>query len=198
MKITNALMFIAIVAVALAGINLILTINKVGDFKVLSGFATDTGTANLTIQSNVQINFTTENITWGTGNVPTGWDNCELTTTGTMNCTGFSTVSSGLILENIGNENVNLSLYASKDATTFIGAGATFQWNTSEAEASSCPPGLNITSWTDVTTTMQPSCDNFTFDTTDTLEIDLRVVIPNTASKEEKVVTIIANADAII
>ncbi|MGD9276422.1 MAG: hypothetical protein PVJ67_04570 [Candidatus Pacearchaeota archaeon] len=198
MKTTDALMLVAVVAVALSTVNLIITVNKIGDFKILSGFVTDTGVANLTIQSNVNVNFTTANITWGTGYVNSTLPSAELTTQGIMNGTGWNNVTSGLILENIGNENVNLTLYASKAALAFLGsATAVFEWNTTEAEAGSCPTLLNITDWTTVTTAMQPACDNFTFDTTDTIEIDLRVVIPEDASVGDKGVTITANAETL-
>ncbi len=200
MKSTDLLMIVAIAAVALATLNLIITVNKIGDYKTLSGFATDTGVANLTIQSNAQINFTTENITWGTGYVPIGETECELNTEGVMNCTGFNTISTGLIIENIGNENVNLSLESSKDAAGFIGPGAEFQWKVSEAQGNSCTPAIDITAWTDVTTShFEQVCSNFTaLDSQDEIGVDLRVVIPSTGiSTDAKGVTITANADTV-
>lgn len=197
MKATDAMMFVAVVAVALATMNLIITINKIGNAKVLSGYATDTATANLTIQSNLEINFTTDNIDWGTGYVNTTDPSCELSTYGNMNCTGFATVTNGLVLENIGNEDANLTMYASKDADSFIGAGAVFEWNVSEIEAGSCPDGVNMTELITANTTMVPVCDNFTFYDTDTLRVDLRIVIPENAPKTAKGVTITANAETI-
>ena len=64
MKTTDALMFVAVIAVLLATLNLIMTINKIGDFKTLSGFATDTASANLTINSNAQLQFIVDNLNW--------------------------------------------------------------------------------------------------------------------------------------
>ncbi|MBS3094265.1 hypothetical protein J4474_01235 [Candidatus Pacearchaeota archaeon] len=200
MKSTDLLMFVAVVAVLLATMNLVITINKIGDFKIFSGFVTDTGIANLTITSNTQVNFSYDDfINWGSGYVPTATDNCELTTTGIMNCTGFSTISDGFVIVNIGNEDVNLNLTSSKSAADFIGAGAVFQWNVSQNETGSCPSGLDIASWTTVSTTGVRACDNFTFlDNRDELEIHLRIVIPNTAATDAKTVTITADAQTYI
>ena len=200
MKSSDLLMLVAVVAVLLASVNLIITVNKIGDFKTLTGRYADTGVANLTIQSNVIVNFTTDFIDWGTGNVPTAETECELRTTGIMNCTGFSTLSNGLILENIGNENVNLNLSSSKNAASFIGGtNPVFQWNVTNSEEGSCPSGINISTFTDVSTSLVRACDNFTFiDSSDVLEIDLRIVIPNDAPIEGKTVTITADAQTMV
>ena len=120
MKATDALMFVAVVAVALASINLIITINKIGDFKSLTGFMADTGTANLTIQSNIQIKFNLSNINWGSGYVSTGNETAELNTEGFMNGTGWYNISQGLILENIGSTDCQVNLTASKNATALF------------------------------------------------------------------------------
>ena len=209
MKATDALMLVAVVAVALASINLIITINKIGDFKALTGFMADTGTANLTIQSNIQIKFNLSNINWGSGYVSTGNETAELNTLGVMNGTGWNTISQGLILENIGSTDAQVNLTASKNAADFIGGsvggGPVFQWNITDLnyDNSSEPNGCNflvrnITTWTSVATTATPACDNFTFrPDEDEMRIDLRVVIPNDANQEDKGVIITATADVV-
>ena len=186
MKSTDLLMVIAIVAVAFASVNLIITIDKIKDFKALTGFAIDTGTANLTISGLAQINFTTDVISWGTGSVPTGKISCELDTENNENCTDFTAVNGGLILENIGNVNVTLNLSSDKNAASFIGgsdATPMFQWKVTNNETGSCLPDTNITSYTDVTVATQLACENFGYLlAADALEIDLRVVIPSDAA----------------
>ncbi len=199
MKSTDLLMIVAVIAVAFAAINLMVTINKVGDFKSLTGFAsdTDTGTANLTIGSSIMLNFTVANISWGTGTIPAG--GCELNTVGGMTCTGFATLSSGLILENIGNVNCSVNLTSNKDADSFIGgASPTFEWKVSESEGGSCAIGTSITSFTTIPeATTQLACENFNYDTTDTLEIDLNITIPQDATPEPKSAVITATGTAI-
>lgn len=200
MKSTELLMFVAIIAVALASINLIITINKVGDFRTLVGFVTDIGTANLTISSNIQVNFTLDNLDWDEGTVAGTNDSCELSTYGVMNGTGFNNLTDGLTLRNIGNADCTLNLTASKNAADFIGGDAVtpkFQWNITYngTETGACPPGLNITTWTDATTTTTRACDNFTWrDTEDEIQIEVRIVIPSNAPEGAKGVTITANA----
>ena len=197
---TNLLMLVAVVAVGLATINLMITINKIGDIKTLTGYdVSDTAWANLTILSNVVVNFTTENVSWGSGYVNATKVSCELTTQNINNCTDFTNVNTGLILVNIGNEDVTLNLTSSKAASAFIGGTSpVFQWNVSESEAGACGAGvLNISAWTDVTTAHQRACDNFTFlDSSDALEIDLRIVIPYNADPEAKGATITATASS--
>lgn len=199
MKTNDFLIGVAVFAVVIATANLLITVNKVEDMKYLTGLVTDTGWANLTVQANVAINFTNENVSWGTGNVPEGQTSCELDTQGNSNCSNFDIVSQGLLLENIGNVNVVLNLSASKGADDFIGGtNPVFQWNVSESEAGSCTPQTNITSWTDVAnnTGGTRACENFSFnDNNDVLEIDLRIVLPNDAPQESKGVTITADAE---
>ncbi|MFH1787747.1 MAG: hypothetical protein ABH811_03080 [archaeon] len=198
MKTTEMLIIVAIVAVALASINLMITINKVGDFKTLVGFATDTGVANLTIQSDVNINFTRDNLSWGTGYVTTGQTECEMTSQGLMNCTNFATLTDGLTLENIGNAEVTLNLTSSKNVEDFLGGNASvFQWNVTingtESGACGYRP-INISSWTNVTTTSGGirACDNFSFrNSHDEIQVELRLVL-SSAYTGTKGVTITA------
>jgi len=199
MKSTDLLMIIAIIAVVFAAVNLVIIINKIGGIETLTGFAIDTGTANLSITGVAQINFTTYVIDWGSGYVNASELSCELNTNGINNCTDFTTVSTGLILENIGNVNVTLNLTSDKNAASFIGGSDVtpiYEWNVSESEAGSCQPATNITSYTTVTTTSQLACEQFGYDTLDTLEIDLKVVIPSDAVGT-KGSTITATATAI-
>lgn len=206
MKPTELLMFVAIIAVALASINLIITINKVGDFRTLVGFATDTGAANLTISSKVAVNFSYDDrLDWGSGTITGTNSSLELTSDGIMNGTGFNNITDGLVIVNVGNTDCTLNLTASKNAASFIGGSSitpVFQWNVTYNESGSCPNPLganglkNITSWTDVTTTSggTRACDNFTWrNAEDELEIHLRIVIPDDA-EGTKGVTITAEA----
>ncbi|GBE19426.1 MAG TPA: hypothetical protein ENG87_03070 [Candidatus Pacearchaeota archaeon] len=209
MKSTNLLMIVAVVAVSLAAINLIVTINKVGDIQALTGYATDTATANLTVQGAASITFVISNISWGSGYVnesPITF--AVLDTVGnTINGTNWATVSTGLTLRNDGNNDVTINLSADKNSTQFIGGtagnGPIFQWNVSNAEEGSCSNGgtnnaTNITSFTDANITSQLACWNLSNDAaSDLLRIDLRLEIPQDAAPGAKGVTITANATTI-
>jgi hypothetical protein len=188
-KSTNFLMAIAIVAVFVAMANLVVTVNRINDLRYLTGYVTDTGTANLTIEASAAINFTTDSINWGTGHVADTYQYAVLDTEGTVtNSVDWSTVSSGLALENIGNVNVSINLTSSKNATDFIGGGSgaipdpTFKWKVSESEANSCQGATSITSYTEATTISQLACSNMGYlDSADVLEIDLELNIPSDA-----------------
>lgn len=195
----NVLLVVAIVAVTLAMFNLVVTVNKLDDIERMTGFATDMGTANLTIEGSASVNFTTDNINWGNGFVNETEVSATLNTEGTMTGTGWDVVSSGLVLENTGNTNVTLNFTSSKDAADFIGGtGPSFQWRVSDVEADSCVTGSLISSYTDVTMTSQLACADMAWENTrDTLEIDLQLVVPQDAVAEAKGTVITATATAI-
>jgi len=209
MKSTDLLLFVAIIAVVFASINLMVTINKVGDLKSLTGFASDQATANLTILTNIDIIFNLSIINWGSGYVSTGNLSAELNTEGYMNGTGWTNISQGLILENVGSSDCQFNLTSSKNASEFIGGdqdgGAIFQWNMTTlnynnvSEPNACPPGFDITSWTNATTSISTACDNFTFlPDEDEIRLDLRVVVPLDSDAEAKGTTITAYADVVV
>jgi hypothetical protein len=201
MKQNDVLMIVAVVAVILALFNLVVLINKVNNFKSFTGFATDTGTANLTIEGAASVNFTTDNINWGTGHVIEPAASATLNTEGVNTSGTWNATSQGLVLENIGNTNVTLNLTSSKNASVFIGgASPSFEWkvNDTSGETGSCVSGSSIPGYTTVTTAPQIACTNFGWNNTrDSLDIDLQLVIPSSAASGEKGVTIIATATAI-
>src|SRR3989344_7221881 len=88
------------------------------------------GTTNLTVQSTVAINFTVNNINFGTGYVVPGTTGATLisnnnTGGGDWNWTNttnnYLNVSNSFVIANIGNVNVSLWIQTNKTAATFIG-----------------------------------------------------------------------------
>ena len=107
--------------------------------------------------------------------------------------TGWTT-SGALILENIGNENVQLNLSSNKSADDFIGGtNPLFQAKvTDESEESCDQAGGVFENYNNITTAPQVACTNFTsVDTNDTIEIEFQLYIPSDASGT-KTVEIIA------
>jgi len=180
MKLNNILMILAIIVIGVALFNLGITINKVRD---LTGYATSTGEANLTIESAASVNFSIDSINWGNGYVNTSFLNATLNTEGVMTGVDWNTITSGLLLENLGNTNVTVNLSSSKNSTDFIGgAGPSFKWKVVENETNSCQGATNITSYTDVTVATQLACDNLGYILTkNALEIDLELNISSDA-----------------
>ncbi|MBS3089889.1 hypothetical protein J4461_03365 [Candidatus Pacearchaeota archaeon] len=89
-----------------------------------TGFVTEFATINLSVESSLAINFSTDIINWGSGRVVVGADNATLNTAGVN--TGGSNPSqrngnwtnntAGLVLENIGNALMNISINVTKNS----------------------------------------------------------------------------------
>jgi len=202
-RLDNILFVVAIIVIVLALVNLGITFYKFGGLDKLTGnAAVDIGTANLTIQSFLTVNFTTQMIDWGNGVVADGFGNATLdSSNGTITNWNGTANSVGLILRNDGNVNALINLTASNNASTFIGGsdfeGPLYEIKTSSNETGSCVSGLASTYYTANTSSM-PSCGNLTFITSnDTLRIDVRIRIPSDSLPGAKGSTITATATAI-
>lgn len=176
----KALLIFAVILFVVSGAWLLVSYNQT------TGFATSTGTANLSVESSASINFTTNNINWQSGKVGVGLTNATLdTSAGTVTGGNWTVVSQGLVLENIGNTNVTLDIKTGKTAATFIGGTSpSYEYNVSNVEASSCTAtaGFNLGVWYTVNTTDPGTrvCDLFQFaNGADTIRIDLRLVVPS-------------------
>jgi len=185
------LLSIAMIAVLISAVGVGFTYYTVTGFQAwLTGYATDTATANVTIQTSAAINFTTDNIDWGTSTFPAGPDNVTLSTHDGANGTNWNTVTQGFVLENIGNINITIDLETNNNASTFIGGtaggGPKYQYNVTNNEAGSCinSTGFDLGQYYNVNDTAGGTrvCDVFQFvDGSDTIKIDLMVVIPSDA-----------------
>ncbi len=183
MEISNkglALLLVAAVAVSVFG--MILSINKLNIIQTMksgTGFATSSGNASLYINTTSSLRFSVATIDWGTGSVNATTGTCYLNTEGLKSgCTGFTTVSQGLVIENDGDTNLSVTLVSDKSPTTFIGSGATFLWKISQNESGSCP-SVTPTAYTQVNTSAITICTAFQpVDATDTILVDLNVSIP--------------------
>ena len=194
MNTSQTLTIVAIVAVALAAVNLIVTAEKVGS---LTGYASsDQGNATLIVQSTVDLTFTTDLVNWSSGSVNTTCINAFLDTEGHRGpvdtqggqcAVGWTTNNIGLILENTGNINASVTLTSNKDATAFIGgSNPAFMWKVTQnagGEAGTCTTGLGPGSYASVTTSATTICTNMGnnqyFPTHNALRIDLNVTVPS-------------------
>ena len=93
-------------------------IDNIADFLSLTGAfggpgASTWGATNITVQSNLEINFSDDEVNFSSGRVRAGATYCQIGTEPSYNTTGckdFRIPSGGLILENTGNVNVRLNL----------------------------------------------------------------------------------------
>jgi len=198
MKADDVLVAVAFIAVIVSLVGFGFTYSSVMSFrKIMTGFATETGTINLTVQTTASVNFTIDNVNFGAGAVDAGETFAVITThpaadtetnCSQNNCSANPwDMPDNFVIENIGTVNVSSNVSFSKDAAGLLGASSTnpeFQFAMAENETGSCPGTLSATSWTDATTSQQAVCDNFGFlDSKDTLNMSIRIKIPMDSEK---------------
>ena len=146
----NVLLSLALVALVVSALGAGLTYYSYSSKNLFTGYTITQvyGTTNLTVQSSVAINFTVNNINFGTGYVIPGTTGATLisnnnTGGGDWNWTNTSNnylnVSNSFVIANIGNVNVSLWIQTNKTASQFIGGTSPlYQYNVTN-NASSCP-----------------------------------------------------------
>lgn len=180
MKRNDFLFVFAVIVVCLALLNIAITINKMN----ITGHATGTGTANLTVGNWTAVNFTTSIVNWGSGVVQSGALNATLNTLGHVENGNWTNVTSGLILENIGNVNVTIDIKTGKSAASFLGGtNPQYLLNFSNNKTGSCinNTGAALGIWTAVNTSDPGTrvCNNFTFyNNSDAMRIDIKIAVP--------------------
>jgi hypothetical protein len=207
----NIFLILAVVAVTVSIISAGFTYLSVANLiSEISGYATSTGQANLSVESTASLNFTTSYISWGSGRVNTGQTFASLTTLETGNVTNgnWSLVQSGgFRIQNDGTTNVSIDLLSSKSNTTFIGGTFPyFFWNLSTVESNACTnatgngtAGINLGLWQDVNTTSPGTryCGFLNFyDALDAIRIDINMSIPydSTTGALTDTLTVTANS----
>ena len=184
----------------------------------ITGAATDTseGSISLTISAITEVNFTTASIAWGTGAVDVGANACDIDSDGETgsnnNCTSdpFDSVTTGLVLENVGNKNVTLNISCGKTAASLLGGtGPSYSWNVTESDTDSCSGGLHRStvsdtnvSFTACTSTQTYVCNEtgsgFLFnDTKDEFTFHIRLHIPSDSVSGVLTDTITAHAETL-
>jgi hypothetical protein len=206
---TLAWFVVAAIAVSIIGTSISLT--RLGNTG-MTGYAVSnaTGNASISVSKVTQLRFAISTLDFGSGSVETGsYNNCTLTandgTTGTLGlsagCLGFNDAAGQvwpLVLENAGNTRINVTLNFSDDNTTFPGGTLfplerSFRYMVENNETNSCTGTLGVTAWTEVTAlTTSNVCTDLSYTpTTNTLRLNLQVVVPMDATGD-KIVTILA------
>lgn len=151
----------------------------------VTGYATsnnETGVVNVTITSSAALSFTTAFLDFGNGAVSGGQPGATINSESSVTGGTWSPVSGQLVLENVGNVNVSLTLSTNKSVASFIGGTSpTFKAKVSDKEAGACTGG-NFTGYHDINQTLQVACSNFAYDDSlDTINIDFELYIPSDA-----------------
>lgn len=210
MDISNkSLAFLLVAAMVLSLGGTIMSLNKLGDIGV-TGMATgtDAGTANLSINGSVTITFTVSNVDFGAGytndttpGAPV--ENCTIATNGTnpssdTDCIGFNSNVPQFLIQNDGNQDVDLQIKTDVNAATFFtSSNGGVYWYLSDNETSSCDTP-QVTSWTAVSTSDTQTCGiatsyGFNFaDGSDLVNLHVKVDIPQDAATGSHVMTFTA------
>lgn len=187
------ILVVAVIAVVISIFAAGVTYLSVASFSSkISGLAT--GEANLTVESIAQINFSRSTVNWGSGTVDSAQTKAYLDTTMGTVVNGNWTARTGLVLENVGNNNVSVNLSGTKTAATLLGGtGPVYQWNVSANESGSNFTGscFNITAtgaeklgvFVNVNTSATAMyCGILQFvNNADQIRIDFNVTVPNDA-----------------
>jgi len=186
---------LAVIAVAIAVVNLSVTFIKINNFqKELSGFAaSEIGYVNITILSDVSIQLTNSTVEWGRGVVlvNNSYYNATLTTDQDRNGTivgGNWTLGNafGIHIENIGSVNVSLNASTNKDADALFGSTSStnqsYQWNftTAPGESGACTGGsISLATWYNINTSTTLICGQFgAGPTEDEMYLDTKLAVP--------------------
>ena len=155
-----------------------------GSMTVMAG---PTGTVDFDIEAFTEINFITDSMDFGVGHVNNGTGSAILQSNESGSVTGgsWATITTELVLQNVGTANVSLVLNSSANATDFIGGTSPlFKWMvTNSSGEDSCVAG-NASTFEEVNvTTGSTVCDTFYWDDSkDSIDINFELTIPYDAS----------------
>lgn len=164
--------------------------NRVSSWSGKSIFNQSSGLVNLTIAESLNINFTIDSISWGSGKVTYGEDNASLdTASGSVSRGTWIPVTRGFILENLGNVNATIYMKTAKSASEFLGGtNPVYQYNVTNNKTGSCVPAssFNLSEWRNVNATTNESyegdkvCDSLAYkDDKDQIKVDIKLGIPS-------------------
>ena len=163
---------LSVIVLLIVAITLIVNMNKYG---AITGKATDTGTANLTINTSASISFTDSDCNFGSGYVDEAPTFAMVWSNGTVvDGQGWDGCTDGLTMSNDGNVNISVNVSSSQVASGFIGGTSPeFKWNSTP---SACGGTNDLDSFTTVTDDNSANaCDNLTLAATIQLDFELKI-----------------------
>ena len=210
---TLAVLLIVAIALSLGGT--LVSLNRISSIArgpAITGYVSsmfNTGTTNVTIQTTASLRFAVNLLDFGKGAVNTTAGNtlCSIasstaggTKAANTQCINFTAVGSiySLQLENDGDMNLTVNMSADKNATNFIGGGASgaeqFLWTVGNNETNSCNniTGPGTGNWSNMNTTSMLVCSTgygaamggLGFITTqNSLAININLTIPSDSTK---------------
>jgi hypothetical protein len=150
-----------------------------GLYDSITGHAIDTGSVNVTVRETIVINFTSDNVNWGSGAVLEGHPSARIDTWGNIDFGSWNPVAQGLVIRNEGNVNVTLNLTSGKNAASFIGGSSpSYKFKVNDVEEGACipPSGFSLNETYD-SGTERRVCDLFVANTS--VRVDIELTIPS-------------------
>ncbi|MBU2638113.1 MAG: hypothetical protein KJ955_04015 [Nanoarchaeota archaeon] len=147
----KALVVIFVVTLFIAVFGSVIAMERFGGFRALTGAWGESstvtyGATNLTITSNLRINFSDDTVNFGSGYLCAGCASARLGTDGTndTSCNCGWNIPNGLLLENIGNRYARVNLSNTAQVGSFPGgANAEYSWQWNNESAVTCT-GANV------------------------------------------------------
>jgi len=182
MRRVNLFFFLSLVIFISSAVFLIGTYSSLIKLSKFTGGAVDSSVINLTIEESVLINFTVDNINWGIGFVFGNASYSFVDTLGNVVNGTWDPVSSGFVIENIGNLNLSLNFSTGKNAESFIGGTApSYKYRISNIESGACipPSGFNLDEFYEILSpdTSTQICESFLIGKS--IVFDLSLTIPS-------------------
>ena len=147
---------------------------------ITTGYVTNTGFVNVTIQDNVNISLTSDDVNWGAGMVDDGETNAIIDTEGRVDRGNWTALNEGLVIKNMGNVAVELFINSNKNATEFIGGiNSSYQYKVTNVEDGACtaPEGFNLGTYYDINSSEIKVCSSFVKNKG--VNVDFKLVIPS-------------------
>jgi hypothetical protein len=166
----------------------------------VSGFASSTGTAGLTVSTETAINFSVAAVDFGSGRVNVGQTSATLETGQAAIQGSWSGTKNPLILDNIGNTNVSIDLKTSNNASVLLGGtNPSYQIQVTEKDVGACTnQSAAFGSYGDAKTSDTRFCDQLQYAaTTNRLQVDVKLVVPQDSLKGALSSTITATGTAV-
>jgi len=174
----DTLAILLVVAIGLSFVNIFTS-----GFGVTGFAVTDTSTVDVQIETVTAINWTQDNLDFGYGSVDELQTNATVDSEGNIARGNWTSPNDALDLENIGGDDVVLTLVSNVSATNLIGGPSgqeRFEWKINmTTDGTGCTDMYGGVAYKEVNTTAQTICTIFeNNDANDTLEVDIRFTIP--------------------
>lgn len=163
----KVLMYVLFIAIVVSVGSTMFSLGKLAKSPAYTGMATTSGTVDVSITSTYVVNVTDNNINFGAGQLDDGVENCQLTSVNgdASGCSSFTHPNDEMNFENIGSNNINVTINGTNAASFIGGDHAEFKF--------ACGGNGQCTGTDDINGTLKYCCNVLPSSGTDTGELDI-------------------------